>query len=214
MNRIQSLFRQKNINNQPKISRRSQRRRNIAVKANCFVLNVLLSNILDFSPFFLAVISRRAKGLEEDKSSLEEPTDAAATTAKATTTTTTSNSSDGESPDEVPSSSASAIEGYVEDGTVASCSGFKHLVCMYPLLSCLDSTRAPKAPVARLLIHKNSRLGCTGPLDTTNGHRGQSIQPQLFQPHSHNSPRMEPMGAIDPPRPSRNTVITRTDPYS
>ncbi len=122
MNRIQSLFRQKNINNQPKISRRSQRRRNIAVKANCFVLNVLLSNILDFSPLFLAVVSRRAKGLEEDKSSSEEPTDAAATTAEATTTTT-SNSSDGESPDEVPSSSASAIEGYVEDGIVASCPG-------------------------------------------------------------------------------------------
>jgi len=40
---------------------------------------------------------------------------AAAATAATTTTATTSNSRDGASPDEVPSSSATAIDGYVED---------------------------------------------------------------------------------------------------
>jgi len=45
--------------------------------------------------------------------------------------------------------------------------------------------------------HSNSRLGCTGPLDRMNGPRGGSIRPQWFQPHNHDSPRMEPMGAIE-----------------
>jgi len=61
MNRIQSLFWEKNINNQSEISCLPRWWRNTAVKANCFDFNVLLSSILDFSPLLLALDSCHLK---------------------------------------------------------------------------------------------------------------------------------------------------------
>ncbi len=70
-------------------------------------------------------------------------------------------------------------------GTLARCPRPKRLVSIYPLLSSLDLTQVPMAPVAQLFKTLKSRLGCRGPLDRMNGPRGQSMRCQWFQPYGH-----------------------------
>jgi len=185
MNRIQSLFWEKNINNQSEISCLPRWWRNTAVKANCFDFNVLLSSILDFSPLLLALDSCHLKDWRQinphRKSQwmllppplrllllLLQPATAGMVRVRMKYLMF-----------------LVRVFAWNHWGTLARCPRPKRLVSIYPLLSSLDLTQVPMAPVAQLFKTLKSRLGCRGPLDRMNGPRGQSMWCQWFQPYGH-----------------------------